>query len=164
MIRSIAAFSAMACAFATSAFAEPKDGSFEYEQHFVGTSTVHVAGPEHVQVNYEAIGTTRVTSGTGVGDIGSIVCVGAYLAIKGEYGNHSGICTIVYSKEDKAFVRYEGTGAFGKPSSSTWTYIGGEGKLEGLTGQGEGSGMGMTPPRDGVTITVGKGSGSFKLP
>jgi hypothetical protein len=61
--------------------------------------------------------------------------------VNGPKAQERGYAVITMDNGDKAFVRYQGTGAMAKDgklesSEGTWSYTGGSGKLRGLTGKG----------------------------
>jgi hypothetical protein len=60
--------------------------------------------------------------------------------VSGEKSQQRGYVVITMDNGDKAFVRFTGSGSTAKDGASsgggTWLYIGGTGKLRGLTGKG----------------------------
>ncbi len=60
--------------------------------------------------------------------------------VSGEKGQDRGYVVVTMDNGDKAFLRFTGSGTTAKDGASTgegtWSYIGGTGKLRGLTGKG----------------------------
>ena len=65
---------------------------------------------------------------------------------------------------DKVFATWKGSGNLGKDAKGTYTYVGGTGKYEGITGGGEFTRSGLQPPSKGVWAAITLFKGNWKLP
>ena len=152
-------------AYASNATAEmAKEGKISMSTVFAGASVVLPMGDERLQINYEGTGLSLATSGKGFGHYATIWCVGSLQAVKGKYDNDAGLCQTTYTDGDKTYVTYKAKGELGKPTKGTWTYVGGTGIYESITGSGEFTRIPGRPAKEGTFQTHNITTGSYKLP
>ncbi len=84
--------------------------------------------------------------------------------MKGQYDNDTGLCQTKCPDGGMTYVTYEAKGAFGKPAKGTWTYPGGTGKYEGITGSAEFTRIAGGPAKEGTIQSHNITTGSCKLP
>ena len=158
-------FMATFVAYASSATAQmAKEGEISFSTVFVGASVALPMGDERLQLNYEGTGLSLAASGKGFGHYSTMWCVGSLQAVKGQFDNDAGLCQTTFPDGDKTYVTYKTKGALGKPAKGTWTYVGGTGKYEGITGGGELIRISGRPAKEGTFQSNNMITGSYKLP
>ena len=92
-------------------------------------------------------------------------CAGVQLWNKG-VGTTLGYCIGLAPDGDKTLfeVKQENLKPGPGLKKGTWKYIGGTGKFVGIEGEGEYTNYGVRPAADGTYQTVGKNTGSWKIP
>ena len=83
--------------------------------------------------------------------------------VSGENSQDRGYVVMTMDNGDKAFIRFQGTGASkaggGHTADGTWSYTGGTGKLKGLKGKGTFKSSGAT-----ADVTEDQVEGDYSLP
>lgn len=141
----------------------PKEGSGEGVTFFTGTSQVLAQGKENFVINYEARGISEVNDETSPFYMTSSLCIGSSKVIKGEF-KESGLCTITRTDGDQIYMSYEADGKRGSPVKGTYILLGGTGKCTGITGNGEFVRTYLKGPAEGISASLSKTKGSWKLP
>jgi hypothetical protein len=105
------------------------------------------------------------TSPTGEGPVhnASVRCVGGGHIVNGTF-DASGSCVYTRPDGDQVFQTYKDAGKVGGAAKGTFTYVGGTGKLAGITGGGEYSRYSVRPAAEGTTQGVSTYTGKYKLP
>jgi len=149
-------------AFGPVASAEmPKQGTSSGTMSYSGTHKIMLLGKERVQMNYEVMG---VYVGEGPLNNSSFRCIGGLHAVKGTFNNDCGSCVYVTPNGDQAFGTYEAKGKVGGSAKGTYTWVGGTGKLAGLSGGGELIRINVRPITKGTFQGYSKVKGHWKLP
>lgn len=78
----------------------------------------------------------------------------------------SGFIISTLTSGDKIFMKYSASGKMGKPTvaKGTFTYVGGTGKLAGITGSGEFTRYSLQPPDKGKGANFTITKSHYKLP
>ena len=142
----------------------PKEGTSTSTTTYSGTFKMVQMGEERVHVIYEALGMNLSDSGEGLLHGASIRCLGAMHAIKNAYDDDNGFCVYIRPDGDQAFATFRASGKFGAGSTGTLTFVGGTGKLAGLTGGGESTYTPVRPTSAGNFHGYSKTKVSYKLP
>ncbi len=141
-----------------------QEGTFTGTNAFSGTGTTLAVGQDHLQLNYEVLGVSLNDEGKGFGHNVSIRCVGALHAVKGTFDNESGMCGAMDLEGDQYFLMYTASGTLGRTAAGSYEYVGGTGKYEGITGEGEFTRTSLRPVAEGTFQSRGTVKGSWKLP
>lgn len=140
-----------------------KKGTTSGKTYYTGTFTRLPMGKERVQLNYEACGVRVSDTGSGLFHNASVYVLGALHAVKGEYKD-SGMIVVTCSSGDKAFLTYEGAGKLAGTAQGTITYVGGTGRLVGITGSGEFTRTMLRPPKEGMFASLSITKATWELP
>ena len=142
----------------------PKEGSTSFIFAYSGTLKDLPMGQGRVQMTYEIMG-------VGIGDTpedlfhnASIRCLGAFLAVKGEYKDNSGFCVHTRPDGDQIFSSYKGVGKMGSGSKGTVTLVGGTGKFVDIQGSIEYTEFLLRPVSEGTFQGYQRLKGQYKLP
>ncbi len=155
---------AFGLAFGTPAHAQlPKEGTYAITDTYSGTFKSVAMGEERSHLTYELLGVSLSDSGDGLLHASSVRCLGATHAIKGAYDD-SGFCVYIRPDGDRAFGTYRGSGKFGAGSTGTFTFVGGTGKLAGITGGGEYTAASLRSTSAENFHGYLKAKGNYKLP
>jgi len=130
---------ALVIAYAPGASAEmAKEGSGASELAYHGIFKMLSMGRGLVQMNYEVFGVNTGASPESPLYMTTSHCLGSFYAVKGVYEDDFGFCVYVRPDGDKVFMTYEAKGVLGeKGGKGKFTFVGGTGKCEGITGGGE---------------------------
>jgi hypothetical protein len=142
----------------------PREGTYAFTLRHAGTVKVLRMGEERWQVTYEMSGVSLSDGGGGPLHRASVRCLGALHAIRGIYDDDHGFCVHVRPDGDQAFTTYRGAGTSGEGGAGIFTFVGGTGKLKGLTGGGEYSGTSPHSSSAGSFHGYSKAKASWKLP
>ena len=153
---------AVLIAFGLVASAEmPKQGISSGTMTYSGTHKIILLGKERLQMNYEVMG---VYVGEGPLNNSSFRCIGGLHAVKGTFDDDCGSCAFITPNGDQAFATYKAKGKVGASSKGTYTWVGGTGKLTGLSGEGELIRINVRPITKGTFQGYAKVKGHWKLP
>jgi len=148
----------------------PKEGSVSYVNVTSGTVKVLALGKEQAQVSYETMGVVTSPAGDGLLHNSSVRCMGGFHVVNGGWNDGSGSCIYTRLDGDQVFVTYKAAGKLAVPGKSpttakgTFTFVGGTGKLAGITGGGEWTRVSVRPAAEGTTQSVANYTGKYKLP
>ena len=132
---------------------------------FSGTFKTVAMGQERVQMTYEVLGANISDTGEDIFHNTSLRCVGSIHAIKGVYEDGSnGFCVTTRPDGDQIFFTIKSSGALGRGSKGTFTYVGGTGKMTGLQGGGEYTEFVLRPAVEGTFQGYNRFKGQYKLP
>ena len=149
-------------AFAADAPAPiPKEGSFSYVNVFSGTVKAMPLGKERIQLSYDVMG---VSTGEGLLHNSSVRCVGGMHVANGAWDDESGSCIYTRPDGDQVFGTYKATGKVGAAAKGTFTYVGGTGKMAGITGGGEFTRVNVRPAAEGTSQSVSHHTAKYRLP
>ena len=140
-----------------------KEGSGTGIIYYTSTSQVHAQGKENFVVNYDARGVSATDDETSPFYMSTDQCIGSLKAIKGEF-KESGLCTFTRPDDDQIYMSYEAAGKYGAPVKGTYTIVGGTGKCTGITGSGEFTRSYLKGPAKGISASISKSTGSWKIP
>ncbi len=141
----------------------PKEGSLSYGNVFSGTVKVMPLGKERAQGSYEIMGVSTSSAGEGLLHNSSVRCMGGFQAVNGEVDN-GGSCIYTRPDGDQVFTTYKDAGKLGTPIKGTFTFVGGTGKMAGITGGGEFTRYNVRPAAEGTMQSVSRHTGKYKLP
>jgi len=149
----------------SSAWAQiPKEGTATGISVFSGTFKTVAMGQERVQMAYEVLGGSISDTGEDIFHNTSLRCVGSIHAIKGVYEDNNGFCVQTRPDGDQIFFTYKSSGALGRGSKGTYTFVGGTGKMTGIQGGGEYTEFVLRPAAEGTFQTYNRSKGKYKLP
>lgn len=139
-----------------------KEGTGSGTTYYTSTYQVLAQGKLYIQINYDARGVSAIEDETSPFYGASCQCVGAVKVVRGE-SKESGLCTFTRPDKDKIFMSYEGTGK-GGVAKGNYILVGGTGKCEGITGNGEWARTSLQGPVKGAGASFSKSTGSWKIP
>ncbi len=142
----------------------PKEGSVSYVNVSGGAVKVMALGKERAQFTYDIMGVSTSPTGEGLVHNASVRCVGGMHAVNGAWDDESGSCVYIRPDGDQVFATFKGAGKAGVGGKGTFAYVGGTGKLAGITGGGEYTRYSVRPPAEGTTQGVSTLKGKYKLP
>ena len=141
-----------------------REGTYTSTMAQSGTFRILRMGEERWQITYEMSGVSLSDSGDGPLHRASVRCLGASHVIRRAYDNDHGFCVHVRPDGDQAFTTYRAAGTTGVGGTGTFTFVGGTGKLEGLTGGGEYSDRSSHATSTGTFHGYSNTRASWKLP
>lgn len=151
-------------AFAIPAHAQlPKEGTYTSTHTYGCTFKIAQMGEERSQGTYECLGVILADGGDGPLHGASSRCLGAWHTIKGAWED-AGSCVATRPDKDQAFLRYSATGKSGGSGTGTFTFVGGTGKLAGITGAGESTSTSLRSTAADNFHGYSKSKVSYKLP
>lgn len=142
----------------------PKEGSSVSTSAGSGASKALALGKERVQIAWEYLGGQTNADPKSLTYNASFRCIGSLRALNGEYESYTNACVFTRPDGDQLYWVETGTGRLGGASKGTGTFVGGTGKLAGITGGGEWSRTSLRPAADGTFQTVSTAKVSYKLP
>jgi hypothetical protein len=142
----------------------PKEGTFSFKYGYSGTSKVLAMGQERLQIAFECMGGDMGDTPDDLFHNTSFRCVGAFHAVKGEYNDGNMFCVATRLDGDQIFTIHKFAGKLGGMSKSTYTIVGGTGKLAGIQGSGGWTGFDLRPSAEGTFQAYGIMKGQYKLP
>jgi hypothetical protein len=152
-------------ASAADAVPLPREGSASILTMGSATSRALPLGKDRVQLSWEYMGVQSVLDGVPLTDNASARCVGSLCAFNGEYEEYTNACVFTRTDGDQLFwIEKEVTGKMGSGSKGTGHFVGGTGKLAGITGRGEFTRVIVRPAAEGTFQTVTRVKVTYKLP
>jgi hypothetical protein len=142
----------------------PKEGSGSYTTMGSLTRASLPMGKEHLQVTWEFLGVQLGDDGKGLTHNASVHCLGSVYAAGGEYQTFTNSCVFTRPDGDQLFATETATGKIGGLSKGTSRFIGGTGKMAGITGSSEFTRYFVRPATEATFQSVTKSKGSYKLP
>ncbi len=142
----------------------PKEGTGSYTTMGSLTRTALPMGKDHLQVTWEFLGVQLADEGKGVTHNASVRCLGSVFAAGGEYQSFTNSCIFTRPDGDQAFTTETATGKIGGLSKGTSRFVGGTGKLAGITGSSEFTRYFVRPATEATFQSVTRSKGSYKLP
>jgi hypothetical protein len=149
---------------ADSAPPVPKEGSSPYVNVLSSNVKALPLGKERVQFSYEAMGVSTSPTGEGLLHNSSLRCIGGMHIVNGAWDDESGSCIYTRPDGDQVFATYKATGKLGGTSKGVVTYVGGTGKMAGITGSGDWTRVSVRPAAEGTSQSVLRGTSKYKLP
>jgi hypothetical protein len=134
----VTALCILAITFSTGVAAQPlKQGTTSGTYSHSGTFQALAMGNEHVQINYEDWGVRQEDQkSTFPAQAAASRCLGSYHARQGAVDNHSGFCVGIDADGDQWFFTYQAAWTVESAQTGTFTYVGGTGKYQGISGRG----------------------------
>jgi len=142
----------------------PREGSTSGMAVFSGAVKMMAVGTDRAQFSYDVMGVMISDAGEGILHNASIRCMGGMQVASGAFDNESGSCVITRPDGDQIFQVIKGTGKTAAAAKGTYTYVGGTGKMAGITGGGEYTRTSVRPAAEGTSQSVSRTKGSYKLP
>ncbi len=142
----------------------PKEGSISYVNVFSGTVKAMPLGKDRAQLSYEVMGVSTSPTGAGLLHNASVRCMGGMHIVNGAWDDESGSCVYTRPDGDQVFGTYKAAGKMGASAKGTFTYVGGTGKMAGITGSGEFTRVNVRPAAEGTSQSVSHHTGKYKLP
>jgi hypothetical protein len=142
----------------------PREGTVSSIVFSSATLNAMPLGKDRVQYSYESLGISTSQTGEGLLHNASMHCLGGFHRVNDAVDDESGSCIFTRPDGDQVFYVYK---AAGKPHigvKGTFTYVGGTGKMEGITGGGEFTRVTLRHAKEGTTQSVSQGKGTYKLP
>ena len=141
----------------------PKEGTYTSTHTYGCTFKMVQMGEERSQGTYECLGVVLADGGDGPLHGASSRCLGAWHTIKVAWED-AGSCMYTRPDKDQAFLRYRGTGKSGGDGTGTFTFVGGTGKLAGITGEAELTSTSLRSTAADNFYGYSKAKVSYKLP
>lgn len=142
----------------------PKEGSISYVNVFSSAVKALALGKERIQFSYESMGVSTSPTGKGLLHNASVRCMGGMHIFNRAWDDESGSCIYNRPDGDQVFVIYKASGTLGATVKGTFTYVGGTGKMAGITGSGEWTRVNVRPAAEGTTQAITQHTGKYKLP
>jgi hypothetical protein len=143
----------------------PREGSSTILGMGSATSKALPLGKDRVQLSWEYLGAQTALDGVPLTDNATSRCVGSLRAFNGEYEEFTNACVFTRPDGDQLFwTEREVTGRMGSGSKGTGQFVGGTGKLAGITGRGEWTRVIVRPAAEGTFQTVARIKVTYKLP
>lgn len=141
----------------------PKEGTYASTHTYGCTFKMAQMGEDRSQGTYECLGVTLADRDDAPLHNASSRCLGAWHTVKGAWED-AGSCVYTRPDKDQAFVRYSGTGKSGGAGTMTSTFVGGTGKLAGITGSAESTSTSLRSTAADNFHGYSKAKVSYKLP
>lgn len=131
----------------------------------VGNATMKVLAqvPGRIQFTWEFLGLSISDDGKGIFHNCSVRCLGASQLAGDAYQSYENSCTYTRPDGDQIFGVEQATRT-PNGTKGTTTFVGGTGKMAGITGSSEWVRYWVRPAAEGTLQTMTKGRGSYKLP
>jgi hypothetical protein len=142
----------------------PKEGSGPFLNVLSGTVKAMRLGKDRLQLSYDVMGVSTSPTGEGLLHNASMHCVGGMHVVNGTFDDESGSCVYTRPDGDQVFTRHKAAGKMGVEAKGTVTYVGGTGKMAGITGTGEFTRVQARPAAEGTSQSVLRGTAKYKLP
>ncbi len=142
----------------------PKQGSIASLNIMSGTIKALPLGKERAQLAYEVMGVAISDTGEGLLHNASVRCMGGLHVVNGAFEDESGSCIYTRPDGDQAFTVYRVAGKQGVAAKGTSTFVGGTGKLTGISGTIEFTRTNARPAAEGTSQSVVRSNGSYKIP
>jgi len=143
----------------------PKEGSYSTMTMGSATSKVLQLGKERLQMTWEFLGVQAGVSGKSLTDKATVRCLGSLRALNAEFESSTNSCVITRPDGDQLYwVETVVAGRMGGESKGTGTFVGGTGKLAGITGSGEWARQVVGRAAEGTFQTVTNSKVTYKLP
>ncbi len=142
----------------------PREGKLSATQVLSGSVVIVPLGKDMARFSYDVMG---IRTGTDESDLfhnATVRCIGALTMVNNAFDDESGNCVVTRPDGDQAISSYTNAGKVGAEAKGTWRFIAGTGKLAGIQGSGEASRVGFRPAAQGTTQSLGKVTGTYKLP
>ncbi len=120
-------------------------------------------GPGRVQLTWEFLGVTTTDDGKGVTHNASVRCFGAAQGLRDAYLSYENGCVLTRPDGDQIYI-IETAAKTPSGTKGTSTFVGGTGKMAGITGTSEWVRYWVRPAVDGTIQTVTRSKISYKLP
>jgi len=140
----------------------PREGKHTGMNVMGGTFQVVPLGKDQARGMYDVSGVCLGEGG--LLHFASVRCIGGMTILNGAWDDEAGSCIYTRPDGDQAFSSYKASGKVGGEARGSWTYLGGTGKLAGLTGSGEFTRQGARPAAPGTSQSVSRTTGSYRLP
>ena len=155
---------ALTCSADVSA-QSPKQGTTSGTYSHSGTFQALVMGSDHVQINYQDWGVQQENpESTFPAKTAASRCLGAYHATLGAVDNHNGFCAGIDADGDQWFFTYEAAWTLASAQAGTFTYVGGTGKYQGISGGGTFTYQPLRPISEESFQGISLYKGKWKLP
>jgi len=141
----------------------PREGTVSSILFSGATLTSMPLGKDRVQYSYESLGISTSPTGEGLLHNATVRCMGGFHRVN-DAVDESGSCIFTRPDGDQVFYVYK---AAGKPHvgvKGTFAYVGGTGKMEGITGGGEFTRRTLQHAKEGTSQSISEGTGKYKLP
>jgi len=142
----------------------PKEGSNSYFAALVGTLKSLPLGKDRVQLAYDVTGVVVSDTGEGILHNASVRCLGGMHVVNGAFEDETTACAYTRPDGDQVFTIGKSSGKQGVAAKGTVTYVGGTGKMAGITGGGETIRTSIRPAPEGVSLSYVRSKGTYKLP
>lgn len=144
-----------------------KEGSSTGHGYYIGDLQVLPLSQDTVQINYDVGGISVDDSGKGLFHNSSNHILGTFQMIKGVIED-SGFIVTTLTNGDKAFLTYKSSGKWDGPDKTTivkgvCTYVGGTGKVSGITGNVEFTRYTLQPPAKGKSASFSVTKSHWKI-
>jgi hypothetical protein len=164
LVLAVGLVSSMAMAADTPPEPIPKEGSTSALNGYSATVKAMPLGKDRLQLTYEVMGVSISDTGVGILHNASVRCLGALHVVNGAFDDEAGSCIYTRPDGDQVFATYKMTGKVGVGAKGTFTYVGGTGKLAGITGGGELTRTQVRPAAEGTSQSYTRSKGKYKLP
>jgi len=142
----------------------PREGTVSSVVFSSATLTAMPLGKDRVQYSYESLGISTSPTGEGLLHEASMRCMGGFHRVNGAIDDESGSCIFTRPDGDQVFYVYKASGKPHVRVTGTFTYVGGTGKMEGITGGGEFTRRTLPHAKEGTSQSISKGKGQYRLP
>ncbi len=142
----------------------PKEGGGPFVNVLSGTVKFMPLGKDRAQLSYDVMGVSTSPTGEGLLHNASMHCVGGMHVVKGAFDDESGSCVSTRPDGDQVFAIIKAAGKVGVAAKGTFTYVGGTGKMTGITGGGEFTRYAVRPAAEGTSQSVSHGTATYRLP
>lgn len=142
----------------------PKEGSISFVNVLSGNVVRMALGKDRLQLSYDIMGVSTSPTGEGLLHNASVRCVGGLHIVNGAWDDASGSCIYTRPDGDQVFAIYKDAGKVGIPIKGTFTFVGGTGKMAGITGGGEFTRVSVRPAAEGTLQSAARYTAKYKLP
>jgi hypothetical protein len=142
----------------------PKEGATSGTAVFVGTMKGLPLGKDRVQVSYDVTGVVVSDTGEGLLHGSSVRCIGGMLVVNGAFDDETNSCVYTRPDGDQIFTTSKVSGKQGEAARGRFTFVGGTGKMAGITGSGEFTRTSVRPVAEGGSLSYARSKSSYKLP
>lgn len=142
----------------------PKEGSISFVNVLSGNVVRMALGKDRLQLSYDIMGVSTSPTGEGLLHNASVRCVGGLHIVNGAWDDASGSCIYTRPDGDQVFAIYKDAGKVGVPIKGTFTFVGGTGKMAGITGGGEFTRVSVRPAAEGTLQSAARYTAKYELP
>lgn len=104
--------------------------------HFTVSPKALMGGKAPVFIHYEINGYVETADKNSPLYQASFRCLGGHSFVKGKFDDDNFFCVYTRPGGDLVFIRGKASGVAGKSGKGTYTYVGGTGKMAGISGGG----------------------------